>query len=235
MSEKIIDRVRKMLAIANDLAATEHERDTALNMAYKTLAHHNLSMADLKDTTQNEPRGGYEMQSFSFPFAKRVCGAVADLFFCFYITGHKVNGTQCYHHFVGKESNAATAMVMSDWIVKSILKEGRKYYKQNTSPECRAFCLGAAFKLRQRVDAMIEASKVNDVHGAGTALVLANLYTTERSDNEKTAMVLYDYKTTKSRVSNVNASAYEAGKQFGAGINLSLQVGGNSDQTKLLG
>lgn len=228
MSEKIIDRVRKMLAIANDLAASEHERDTALNMAYKTLAYHNLSMVDLKEKEQ-EPRSGYDFQGFSFPFAITVCSSIAELFFCYYIIGEKINGTQRKHIFVGKESNAATAMVMADWIVKSILKEGRKMYKQNTSPECRSFCLGAASSLRSRVYQMMQAAKTKDSPNEkpGTALVLASLYDTEASANNDKALQLYVLKDTKSRGSSIaDGDAYGRGHDFGSTINLSLQVGG---------
>lgn len=236
MSEKIINRIRKMLATANDLAATEHERDTALNMAYKTLAHHNLTMVDLKDKEQ-EPRDGYDFQGFSFPFARKVCRSVADLFFCYYIIGEKVNGTQCKHIFVGKESNAATAMVMADWIVKSIMKEGRKYFKQNTSPECRSFCLGAASALSSRVYYMMKEAKAHDApdEKAGTALVLASLYDTESSANKDKALTLFDIKHSKTRASSISDDdAYGRGHDFGNTINLSLQVGGANKPAKAI-
>ncbi len=228
MSEKIIDRVRKMLAIANDLAATEQERDTALQMAYRVLAHHNLSMVDLEKDKQ-EPRKDYEFNGFSFPFARKVCRSIADLFFCHYIVGFKVNNTQCGHIFVGKESNATTAMVMSDWIIKSIMKEGRKMYKQNTSPECRSFCVGAAETLQMRVIQMMREAKKNDAptESTGSALVLASLYDTEESENKALALSLFDIKTTKTRASSIaDGRAYTQGREFGNTINLALQVGG---------
>lgn len=229
MTEKIISRIRKMLELANNLGATEGEREAALHQAYRTMAHYNMDMATIQQSSE-EPRGAYDFAGFSFPFAKTICNSVADLFFCFYITGQKINGTQCTHNFIGKESNAATAMVMSDWIIKSVMKEGRKLYKQNTSPECRSFCVGAANKLYHRIQEMkAEAtSATSSEYTGGTALVLASLYDTERDANEKRALALFDFKTTKSRESKVKADAYERGKKFGATINLSLQVGKTS-------
>lgn len=229
MTEKIINRIRKMLDLANDLGATEGERDAALHQAYRTMAHYNLDMTTIKQP-EEEVRGGYDYSGFSFPFAKTVCDSIAELFFCNYIVGTKVNGTQCIHHFVGKESNAATAMVMADWIIKSIMKEGRKLYKQNTSPGCRAFCLGAAAKLRQRVDAMVaQATAPNSTeYTGGSALVLANFYDSESKENGALMMTLYNIKMVTPRKSKVNASAYSQGKEFGDKINLSLQVGGKA-------
>lgn len=229
MTEKIINRIRKMLDLANDLGATEGERDAALHQAYRTMAHYNLDMTTIQ-ASQEEPREGYDYHGFSFPFAKTVCDSIAELFFCTYVVGGKINGTQCVHHFIGKESNAATAMVMADWIIKSIMKEGRKLYKQNTSPGCRAFCLGAAAKLRQRVDAMVaESTAANSTeYTGGSALVLANLYDSESKANDTLMMTLYNIKMVKPRKSRVNGSAYAQGKEFGDKINLSLQVGGKA-------
>lgn len=227
MTEKIINRIRKMLDRANDLAGTtEEERDTALTMAYSTMAHYNIDMATIGQSEAPEVRESYEYHGFSFPFAKDIGNSIADLFFCFYLSSYKINGTQCVHRFIGKESNAATAMVMTDYIIKSVMKEGRKLYKQNTSPECRSFCLGAARKLSQRVREMKAQAMTPTGESPGTALVVINLYEQELTANESLAAEKHKYKITKARESRVNHAAYNQGKAFGEKINLSLQVGG---------
>lgn len=223
MTERIIDRIRKMLAIANDLAATEEERDTALNMAYKTMAKYNLEMGDIKEKETTEPREAHEYQGFSFPFAREICYSVADLFFCFYLSSYKVNGTQQIHRFIGRASNVATAMVMADYIIKSIMKEGRKLYKQNTSPECRSFCLGAAHKLATRIRQMREAAEAEN-RGSGTDIVLADYYKTELEANDKLAMELFNYRQGRAYNPKVSGKAYRQGQEFGKTINLNLQV-----------
>ena len=43
---RALARVRKMLALANDAAATEGERENALRMAHATLAKYNLELAE---------------------------------------------------------------------------------------------------------------------------------------------------------------------------------------------
>ena len=43
---KILARVRKLLNLANNAAATEGERDNAMRMAHATLAKYNLSLAE---------------------------------------------------------------------------------------------------------------------------------------------------------------------------------------------
>lgn len=43
----ILEKVKKLLALAGNAGATEGERDNALRMAHGLLAKHNLDMADL--------------------------------------------------------------------------------------------------------------------------------------------------------------------------------------------
>lgn len=227
MEERIINRVKKMLALANDLSASEGERDNALRMAYATMAKYNIDEAMVAAHGQAEARLDFESQSFSWSWAKSVNQVIAGLFFCNYYYGRKINGTQCIHHFVGKESNAMTAAVMADWIVKSILKEARALYKQNTSPESRSFALGAYNRLCGRIIELQSTEKTTAV--PGTSLVLVDIRDREKQANSdfiKEAGV--ELTTGKARSSKVKLGAYEAGKQFGNSINLSPQVSGST-------
>lgn len=223
---RIIERIKKMLALANDLSATEGERDNALRMAYATMAKYNIDEASVESHGQ-EQRLDFESQTFSWSWAKSVNQVIAELFFCKYYVGSRINGTQCIHHFVGKESNAMTAAVMADWIVKSILKEARGIYKQNTSPGARSFALGALDKLRQRVKELRETEQAKAEPGKG--LVLASLYDREKSANDDFLNASgTKLKTSMVRRSRVNSNAYEAGKVYGGTINLSPQLGGKT-------
>ena len=226
--DKILSRIQKMLALANDLAATEGERDNALRMAYNLMAKHNLDIATVEahGKKSDEPRIDFKNVSWSWKWAVSVNHIVADLFFCKYYYFEKINGTQITHHFVGRESNAMTAAVMADWIVNSILKEARKLYKSNTSPETRSFAVGAMHKLSLRVDEIKRTTAQQFEATPGTALVLASLYDTEAQANEE--LMPADLKVVKSKQAKVKRDAYEAGVVFGAKINLSAQV---ADQT----
>ena len=240
MSEdKIINRIKKMLALANDLAASEGERDNALRMAYNLMAKYNLDIAQVEahGKKSEEPRINFQNDSWSWLWAKHVNQIVGRLFFCKYYFGRSINGTQCEHHFIGRESNAMTAAVMADYIVNSILKEGRKIGKQNTSPITRSFCVGAMHQLSRRVDQII-AEKEKELQGSatpGTALVLASFYKSEQSENERwIAEHVGNLKTGKARASKVNGDAYAAGREFGDKINLSAQVSDTRTSAKQL-
>lgn len=228
--EKILSRVRKMMAIANDTAATEGERDNALRMAYNLLAKYNLTMVDVeihadKDADKREI---YETVTRSQLWARHVCHIVAELFFCKYFSGRKINADKCVHHFVGKESNATTAMLMSEYIVQSLVKESRKLYKNDLTPEARSFCLGAVNKLRERVRELKEQqqAEMEQSSATGTSLVLASLYKREEDAN---ALVVsgtgVTLKTSRGGKSTVKSTAYAAGKEYGSSISLAPQIG----------
>lgn len=230
--DKIIERIKKMLALANDLAATEGERDNALRMAYNTMAKHNIDMATIDESSKEkqEARIDFPKVSWSWTWAKQVNHIVADLFFCKYYYFERINGTQITHHFVGRESNAMTAAVMADWIVNSILKEARGLYKSNTSPATRSFCTGAMHKLALRVQEIKRAKAQEFEATPGTSIVLASLYEQEDAANE--ALMPADLRVNKGRNTKVQHDAYVAGQEFGAKINLDLQVGEESRKLK---
>jgi hypothetical protein len=222
--EKIFGRIQKMLNLANDLAASEGERDNALRMAYNLMAKHNLDMAAVEahGESKQEKRIDFENQSFSWQWARQINNIIGDLFFC-KVWSSKVSTSQNKFHFIGRESNAMTAAVMADWIVKSILKEGRKMYGQNTAPGTRSFAVGAMYALHARVKE-IKASQAAASEAAtpGTALVLASFYDTEAAANE--LMLPEGLRYRKARASSVDHDAFNKGQDFGNKINLSNQV-----------
>ncbi len=84
--DKIINRIKKMMALANDPGASDGERDNALRMAYATLAKYNLAMEDVqgKPTGPQEARATRFVEAYGRPWALSLAQAVAKLFFCTY-------------------------------------------------------------------------------------------------------------------------------------------------------
>lgn len=66
---KILGRIRKMLALANNEGASEGERDNALRMAHATLAKYNLDMAEVESSgkPQQEARAIVKKQYYGRP------------------------------------------------------------------------------------------------------------------------------------------------------------------------
>lgn len=238
MNDEVVtaaNRVRKMLALANNAAATEGERDNALRMAFATMAKHNLQMADVAHSGQPDEKREQQMVQLSvYPWARAMAHTMADLFFCAYYFERPWKGKLAKHFFVGKQSNAITANEMAAYVVGSVFKELRQRYGSETSPEARAFATGCADKLRARVRAMQREATTPDVANvsSGRALALASLYKTEAVAN---AAWIEQHegklKTVGDRTKGVGGAAYHEGKAFGDKVSLNKQVGASKSST----
>jgi hypothetical protein len=230
--ETVLTKVRKLLKLAADQAATEGERDNAMRMAHKLLAKHNLDMVDVDKHIRKEGRSKEELQTFGMKWCRDVAKAMGELFFCKYFYGEKLNATKLQHFFVGKESNAVTASLMTEYVIASILKECRSKYKHNLSPESRNFAIGAADAIWVKVQLM---KKEPVPTGDGSfAIVPMSYYDQEIEANmewlkgQGTELV-----TVKNRAQGIkDYAAYGAGREYGNGINLNQQVAAK-DQIQL--
>lgn len=236
--DKVLLRVKKMMALANDAAASEGERDNALRMAHATLAKYNLTMGEATAVGQEETRLSNNIEGKNFPWMRTTANAVAKLFFCHYFFS-TLSGGKVRHYFVGKEANVFTAMSMAQYVIDSISKEGVREAKANgdtaSGTYWRSFCKGAAHQVYRRcIEIQTTAEKAPAV--PGTALVLASVYASEAAAN---AAFIRDQmgtklRTGKNRERNSSWGAYESGRQYGNKVGLNRQVGGGGSKPTLL-
>src|SRR5882724_678898 len=109
--DKILERVRKMMRLANNSGATEGERDNALRMARATLEKYNLDMAavEVEGAAPSEERVMKRTNFYGRPWARSVAVAAGDLCFCSYLFVGASRAADTAHIFVGRTSNAITA------------------------------------------------------------------------------------------------------------------------------
>jgi hypothetical protein len=150
---RVMERVRKMLALANDAAATEGERDNAMRMAHATLAKYNLTIGEAERAgAKPEGRMQGELKMRNRPWRRLIAQAVAGLYFC-EVCYMQTGRNNAVMYFVGREANVLTATEMSAYIIESVNKEGRAYSNENSDGENSAyyrFCKGAAHRIWQR-------------------------------------------------------------------------------------
>lgn len=236
---RVLERVRKMLRLANDAAASEGERENALRMAHATLAKYNLTLADAKDRpAEEEKRGMGTMIGKDYPWMRTVAQGVAELFFCKYLYV-SIRGTgRVKHYFVGKESNTIVAREMSEFVISSIDREARMYAAMRgaTGTMWRSFCKGASHRIYARCVAIRKAAETPEpaASSTSTALVLRSLYHSEEVAND--ALIKQTFprvKEDKSKERNTIWSAAEAGAAFADKVPLNTQVGSTPERTKL--
>jgi len=68
----IIEKIKKLLALAADSGATEGERDNAIRMAHGLLAKHNLDMAQVTASQQIEGREKYQNDTWGMLWCRQV-------------------------------------------------------------------------------------------------------------------------------------------------------------------
>jgi hypothetical protein len=223
-TDKILDRVKKMLALGNCEGATEAERETALRMAYNLLAKHNLSISDLPSDEQQEDREQQEVSLCADKWARSMAQAVAKLFFCSYYYSKTGKSRRDIHYFVGKQSNAGTARYMAEYVISSVKREASKRYGAANNPEGRSFCVGATNSIRARVNDMVKQATEST---PGTALVLINLHKSEAIENDKwlATVAQVKLKTSKPRADNsLRHDAFYDGRDYGKTVSLNPQV-----------
>lgn len=243
--ERVMERIAKMLRLANDAAASEGERDNAIRMAHATLAKYNLTLAEIDEKTQNktEKRIDAGVEGRDFPWALRTAQSVANLFFCYYFYSRLGPG-KVKHYFIGRQSNVETAREMAKFVINSIMSEGTRR-SRNISDQPgkwqRNFCKGASMKVYERCLAIRKEAEKEYDGGAGakattgTALVLASFYEQEeRANSEYLKDVLkINLKTGRSTERGAGAG-YSEGKEFGASVSLNKQVGSNGRNGKAI-
>jgi hypothetical protein len=253
-TERIIDRVRKMLALAHDSGASEGERDNALRMAHATLAKYNLDLAQVeqakgtkKVVDGQEPRGPIPCTFYGRPWARLICEDVGRMLFCEYlwITATKAKDTR--HFFIGRYSNAVTAGILSEFLVNGIMREGKRRARANGAGNAwfRSFALGAAAAIRTRVDALLReattapgspvaappANARSASHAAagsapGTTVALASVYATEHAANRAVVEAFAPDRKTRGYTGKTDtlADAVSAGHDYGRTVSLNRQV-----------
>jgi hypothetical protein len=229
-TQKIIERVRKMLNLANDAGAAEGERDNAMRMAHNLMLKFNIDASQLEATgrAQKEARIEKGLEFYGRPWARNVAYNVARLFFCSYLTRSKYRSKEAVHLFIGRESNAITASEIARFAVESIMREGKRKQRAagGDNDWFRSFCWGAANSINRRVSQMLAEATGQHVPGSSMALVV---YRNEDSENQSFIDQRYP-KLRKSR-SGKGIGSFEGrqqGTEYGKSVSLNRQLGGKS-------
>jgi hypothetical protein len=236
-TKRLMARVKKCLNLANDAGATEGERDNAMRMAHAILAKHNLDLAQVEASggeaaaaaNAAEPRVDHHAIFGAWPWATHVAMAVGELFFCTYVTSRGRRTAFGNHYFIGRTSNAVTAALVAEYVVKSINREGTR--RQRAAGEGfayqRAFCWGAMQTIRRRVAELKKdpAQTAQATSTPGTSLVLASVYDDEHAANRKYMTERWG-KLGKGRQAKgvTDAGALLQGRAFGETVSLNAQL-----------
>lgn len=232
-NSSVVRRVKKLFAIANDSAATEAERETAMRMAHSIIAKYNLDQAEIESSgAAPEKRIAHQGTFYGRPWARIVAQAIADMCFCSYVYHPATEAKLTRHRFIGKESNAISAAALAEYLVESIRKQAarEKRVRGAGNEYARSFATGASHAIYHRVKELVRKNADLPMSN-GRELVLASLYQTELAANRELLATMYP-KLRDGRKGKQAGYGYSEGHEYGNKVGLNHQVAGDSNHVK---
>jgi hypothetical protein len=217
--DKIIDRVRKLLALAGN-NTSDAERDAAMQKAQALLIEHKISESEVAATDSDTRIAEWVLTGRNGQWARRVAQAIGKLYFCGYISASM--GKKVQHIFVGSEADATVAREITSFVVESVYREGAKQMRArgaNTS-YWTSFVNAASLRIAQRVRDMIaDSQRASTTTSATQALVVTDLY--QKAQDAARAYITNDpnIKTAVGRpMHNPSSEGWRAGVDFGNAV-----------------
>jgi hypothetical protein len=245
--EKLIERIRKLLALAN--SPNENEAAAAMEKAQSLLAEHNLNMDEVAEKNATGPKVTVdsELKSHSRPWRRQLGTALAKLYFCDYFfsftyeTRKNGFGYQRWdkHNFVGAPHNVAVAKMMFDYLTKTVERLATESAKRVPAKErsryVNAFQHGCAGRLRVRIWERYEAARKGTVKtDTGTNLpALANLYDQAQALIDPILQSIGVQTKANNRVRWTDQRGLADGDSAGRNVSLDGQIGARTADPSL--
>ena len=175
MSNSIREKIKKLLALANDSGATEAEAESAMEMATALMMKYNLSV-DLDEERKTTIRGPHVMSNLDDKWHISAASAAAVLYSCRLI----VMGGGGFE-FVGRPEAIDSVQDLTMFIVNQIEAQYKKHLPKGLSVSDRAefrrtFKLACATKVHSRAWYIMEQLRNDDTKAlqftGSTALVV---------------------------------------------------------------
>ena len=219
---KIADKVRKLLALANNNSNAE-EAASAAAMAAALLAEHNLTLGQV-ETADDDARTSDEFVTRNW--SRDMCHAFAALNFCkSWYTIEKGGRGYDTVTILGTQANVAATAVMLDYLVQTADRLAEKNY--TTERDRQHFRKGFSARVAERLDKLRRQRERGPTQtGSGNTLpVLASLYAQHAHANETHFEKLHpNVKLGYGRSLGGGGASYSAGYKAGGSVSLDPQV-----------
>lgn len=240
-NSRIIEKMRKLMAMAND-KSSENEAATALRQLHILLAKHNMSISQIEsaDNTKEEIQESFEEHK-DRPWKRSVALAIARLYFCemYYV---KLGGSKSNYVFVGTETNRTFAMAIFNMVVKTVERESRaesrKIYGKEVSGFVNSFWTGAMGRICDRCDKLIQAAKKGDLEDEGGTDLPAMLNTYEEHRNRVNSFIESNLNLKAGKRKKLKATHLEgviAGQATGDKVQLNRALGSVTSASSIEG
>ena len=236
--EKLIDRVKKLLALAT--SSNEAEAQAAANKAHALLAEHKLTLADLPDDEHTaDPIDQLNTSSSgNGPWIRAIWHGAARLNFCGYFFNK--NGRRTDHHIVGTQGDALSSQAMSEYLTNTVKRLAREAKKEHggDGPFENSFRTACGLRISRRLHerrAELEQGRdtQNTIANAGNlpAVYASNDKAIEEFQEKNNPSM----KSSKIRPRMNDAMGAALGRAAGDKIGIDRQLSSSSSATLQLG
>lgn len=211
---KIIEKVKKLFALAANEGSQGAEADNALRMANKLLEKHAIEKHQLheKETTF----ANFKDYPISNKWVSGLCSTICKLYNCRVI--YDYNWKPAKTIIIGTESNRMTAIIVIEQLMAQI--------KKDTKGENAAFKNGAVIGLQKVVNQIIKDRQEEQAEAIpGTGIMVVDLFRQDKQDANN---------FVKDNFSNLTTSkggrGSAAGAEYGSGLNPGARVTGSAQR-----
>jgi hypothetical protein len=207
-SDAVLDKIGKLLAMANNDGASENERNQAQDHVQRLLQFHNLSLSQVENHSGKpsvEKREKAVLGSAVRPWQVTIMQALAKSNFCLHQVSMSPGQGQPRRHFIiGRAVNTEATRLTYEYLLQALRRElaaagyteteprvtsrGTKYSKEG-----QWFLEGAANRLQERLverrrqaereSREAEAARQAQGNGSGKELILTDVYGSEADLN----------------------------------------------------
>jgi len=234
MNDKIIDKVRKLLARADEARNdNEHERAIAMRQAHALLAKHGLALADVETADEAAAelgalgKGKVELATRAV-WERGVYTAIARLHGC-HAVQQVWKGQSPKIFIIGRRLRVNVVRELAAYVVASIQREGKAWGRDST-----AFGVGAWTGVAKQVDIILAQQARGEIGeervSQSTALVLVNQHKQALAEAQGATKEFFPNTRDASYRHTGNRDAMSAGRAYGEKVGLNIQIGGNSQR-----
>lgn len=159
---KVINRIKKMLAMANHGASNEGEANNAAEMAQKIMMEHNISMAMVEGAPDAEDgsarKKSVDEGNAKYAFQRELMVACAEVNFVYQEVNYNYRGTYkraTGYTLIGREANVVAARTLFEYLFQTIDTLGLDYVNGDTSQAfgiaANSFKEGCAARIGERL------------------------------------------------------------------------------------
>ena len=179
----VVDKIRKLLALARDKRGNEHESARAMAIAQRMMLEHNIEESMIVEESKIDVMRGKWVPVADRKWTLLLASAVATMYSCRLVTSNSVGDPNRFNQFVGRKINVEVAEMTLPWVIDQVdgfYKEGLRLMstrkgdgltKSERAEFRRTFKEACAIRVWQRA-AEIVATLRNEIPGHKALVVI---------------------------------------------------------------